>query len=199
MSSRSASQQRDPQRGGADVAARSACLALIVPAQQRRQRPDRDRRQPARPFWRMHSPVDAERRLDRALADAGPGAVRRCLVPRPAGQADRRRRGRYLAFLDRGLLREPGSGAGRHEPARQVLHRQGRPHRLPQRQAGRLSDPDRRADRRPPARAGPPQHAPRAPAFPRQQGRLQDADLADLCRRTTSSSTPTCSSASRAI
>ena len=34
------------------------------------------------PFWRMDSPRDRERRLDRALADAGAGAVRRRLVPR---------------------------------------------------------------------------------------------------------------------
>ena len=33
------------------------------------------------PFWRMHSPRHAERRLDRALADAGAGDVRQCLVP----------------------------------------------------------------------------------------------------------------------
>ena len=160
---------------------------------------DRNRSEHARAVLAHAFAGHAERRLDRALADAGAGAVRRCLVPRQRRQADRRRGGRHLALLAGRLLREPGSGAGRHEPARQVLHRRGRPHQLPQREAGGLSDPDRRADRRSPARAGAPQHAAGASAFPRQQGRLQDADLAALRRRTTSSSTPTCSSASRAI
>ena len=77
----------------------------------------------------------AERRLDRAFAHAGAGDVRRCPVPRCERQSDRRCRGRYLALLAGGLLREPGPGAGRHEPARQVLHRRRRPYRLPQRQA----------------------------------------------------------------
>ena len=68
-------------------------------------------------------PTDAERRLDRALGHAGSGVVRGRLFSRPQGRADRGRGGRHLAFLARRLLREPGSGTGRHEPARQVLHR----------------------------------------------------------------------------
>ena len=168
---------------------------LDLPAQQRRQRPDRDLAEPARPVLAHAFAGDGERRLDRALADAGPGAVRQRLVQGRRGQAGRRRRGRRLAVLARGLLREPGSGAGRHEPARQVHHRPRRPHRFPQRQAGRLSDPDRRPGRRAPARAGPPQHAAGAPALARQQGRLQDADLAGLRARRSESSRPTCSSA----
>jgi hypothetical protein len=144
----------------------------------------------------MDSPRDQERRFDRALADARARAVRRCLVPRRERQADRRRRGRYLAVVARGLLREPGSRPGRHEPARQVHHRQGWAHQLSQREAGRLSDPDRRSGRRPVARCRPAQYAPVASAFPRLQAGLQDADLADLSARTTKISRPTCSSAS---
>ena len=173
-------QQRDPQRGGADVGL-ARPVGADLPAQQRR---SRHRRKPTRTCsgrsGAMHSPVDAERRLDRALADAGAGDVRRRLVPRHQRQADRRRRGRHLALLAGRLLREPGSGSGRHEPARQVHHRRGGPYQLPQREARRLSDPDRRPDRRSPARAGPAQHAAGASAFPRQQGRLQDAGLAAL-------------------
>ena len=151
--------------------------------------------EPARPVLAHALAGDAERRIDRALADAGAGAVRQRLVQGRQGQSGRGRRGRRLAVLARRLLREPGSGAGRHEPARQVHHRPERPHQLPQRQAGRLSDPGRRPGRRAPARAGPPQHAARAPALARRQGRLQDADLAGLRARRSESSRPTCSSA----
>ena len=59
---------------------------LVVPAQQRRQRPDRDRRQPARAVLAHAFAGDAERRLDRALADAGAGDVRQGLVQGPAGR-----------------------------------------------------------------------------------------------------------------
>ena len=76
------------------------------------------------PFWRHELAADRERRLDRALADAGRGAVRQRLGERPGRPAGRGGRGRRVAFLARGLLREPGPGAGRHEPARQVRHRQ---------------------------------------------------------------------------
>ena len=93
---------------------------LVVHAQQRRQRPDGDRREPARAVLAHAFAGDAERRLDRALADARRGDVRERLVQGPRRPADRGRRGRHLALLDRRLLREPGPGAGRHEPARQV-------------------------------------------------------------------------------
>ena len=99
-------------------------------------------------------------------------------------QADRGRRGRCLAFVAGGLLREPGPDSVRHELARQVHHRRGGPHQFPQRQARRLSDPDRRSGRRSSARAAPAQYAPGAPAFPRLQAGLQDADLAGLSRPT---------------
>ncbi len=127
------------------------------------------------PFWRMNSPRHRKRRLDRAFADAGAGAVRQLLAQGPERQADRRRRGRHLAFLAGRFLRATGSQAGRHEPARQVHHRQGRPFRLPQRQARRLSDSRRRAGGRPGARRRPPQLPPGASALPDLQGRLQDA------------------------
>ena len=112
------------------------------------------------PFWRMNSPptqngdtimrsptpgpelfVDAWFRDTRASRSSAPKSTSG--IPRPKA------------------LREPGSGPGRHESARQVHHRQGRPYLLPQRQAGRLSDPDRRAGRRNIARRGPAQYAAR--------------------------------------
>ena len=98
----------------------------------------------------------------------------------PRRQAGRRRRGRRLAVLDRGPLREPGPDPGRHEPARQVHHRRRRPLRVPQHQAGGLSDPDRRAGRRSVQGAGPPQHAAGASALPDLQAGLQDPHLAGL-------------------
>ena len=147
------------------------------------------------PFWRMHSPpTENGGSIVRSPTPGDPMFVN-ARYRRQGGQADRRRRDRHLAFVDRGLLREPGPGAGRHEPARQVRHRQGRPHGVPQHQARRLSDPDRRPDRRPAARAEAPQHAARAPALPRHQGRLQDADLADLRPGRQVHRTRTCSSA----
>ena len=45
-----------------------------------KKRPDRNRRQPARAVLAAEFAGDREWRLDRALADAGAGAVRRCLV-----------------------------------------------------------------------------------------------------------------------
>ena len=100
------------------------------------------------PFWRLEFAAHRKRRLDHPLADAGAGAVRQRLGQGPRRQAGRRRRGRRLAVLDRGPLREPGPDPGRHEPARQVHHRRRRPHLVPQHQAGGLSDPDQRAGRR---------------------------------------------------
>ena len=85
------------------------------------------------PFWRMQLAADAQRRLHRALADAGAGAVRGGLVQGPAGPPDRGRGGRHLAVLARRLLREPGPRPGRHEPARQAHDRRARDTSLPQR------------------------------------------------------------------
>ena len=79
------------------------------------------------PFWRPNSPRTetaarwCARRRRACRSSSTPGS-------RTARQAGRGRRCRHLAFLDRGLLREPGSGAGRHEPARHVHHRRRRPH-----------------------------------------------------------------------
>ncbi len=58
-----------------------------------------------------------------------------------------------------------------------------RPFRFPQRQAGRLSDPDRRAGGRSGARHRAASLPARASAFPDLQARLQDADFADLRQR----------------
>ena len=77
---------RDPQRGGADRGLARPLLAR-VPAQQRRQRPDRDRREPARSVLAHAFPGDAQRRVDRAIADTRAGAVREGLVQRH-GRAD---------------------------------------------------------------------------------------------------------------
>ena len=132
------------------------------------------------PFWRMHSPVTPNG-----------GSIVRSPTPGPAMFVDawfRDTKGNPIVGAEVDIWHSSPEGfyenqdpvAGRHEPARQVLHRRAGPYQLSQREAGRLSDPDRRADRRSPARAGAAQHAAGASAFPRQQGRLQDADLAAL-------------------
>ena len=89
-----------PQRGGADVGL-ARRLDAGVPAQQRRQRRDRDHREPAGAVLAAGFAAHRKRRLDRALADAGAGAVRQRPGQRPRRQAGRRRRGRRLAVLDR--------------------------------------------------------------------------------------------------
>ena len=157
---------------------------------------DRNHREPARPVLAAGFAAHRERRLDHPLADAGRRDVRQRLGQGPRRQAGRRRRGRYLAVLDRRPLREPGPDPGRHEPARQVHHRRRRPFRVPQHPAGGLSDPDQRPGRRSVARAGPPQHAAGASALPDLQGGLQDPHLAGLCAGRSRTSRPTCSSAS---
>ena len=53
------------------------------------------------PFWRMHSPPDRERRLDRPLGDAGAGPPGALPGHRPARAAAGRRRGRRVAGLAR--------------------------------------------------------------------------------------------------
>ena len=53
---------------------------LICLHQQRRQRPDRNLAEPARSVLARAFAGNAQRRLDRALADAGRAAVRQCLV-----------------------------------------------------------------------------------------------------------------------
>ena len=92
--------QRVPQRGGAGVGL-ARRLDAGVPAQQRQQRRDRDHREPARSVLAARFAAHRERRLDRALADAGAGAVLQHPGQRPRRQAGRRRRGRRLAVLDR--------------------------------------------------------------------------------------------------
>ena len=149
------------------------------------------------PFWREHSPRTPNGGSIVRSPTPGPPTVRQRLVQGHERQSDRRRGGRRLAIVAGGLLREPGSGAGRHEPARQVHHRRGRPHQFPQHQTVRLSDSGRRPDRRTAARAGP-----RTTCGPRTctswpQAGLQDAGLAGLrTGRRSATSRPTCSSAS---
>jgi len=55
------------------------------------------------PFWRMNSPR-TRTAAPLCAADAGTGAVCQLLAQGYQGGAHRRRRGRYLAFLDRRLL-----------------------------------------------------------------------------------------------
>ncbi len=70
--------QRNPQRSRADGGL-ARLLVADLPPQQRQQRPDRDRRQHARSVLAHGFAADQERRLDRALADAG----RRCCSSMP--------------------------------------------------------------------------------------------------------------------
>src|SRR6516165_5841163 len=170
------------KRSRADVRL-ARLLKPDLPPQQWQSRPDRNRRQSSRPVLAHEFTAHAEWRLDRPLAHARSGAVCPRRVPRREQQADCRRRGRYLAILAGRFLRKPGSGAGRHEFARQVHDRCGGSYQLPQRKAGGLSHSDRRPGRRNAARAGPPQYASRSPAFFGLQARLQNVDLATLRAR----------------
>ena len=111
------------------------------------------------PFWRMNSPPTKNGESIVRSPTPGPVLFVDATFQDVNGKPIAGRRGRHLAIFARRLLREPGSGPGRHEFARQVHHRRERPHRLPQRQAGRLSDPDRRPGRRILARARPAQYA----------------------------------------
>ncbi len=90
------------------------------------------------PFWRMHSPKTENGGTIVRSPTPGPVLFADAWYKDSRRQSDRRRRSRYLALLDRRLLREPGSGPGRHEPARQVHHRRQRPYRLSHREAGRV-------------------------------------------------------------
>ena len=83
------------------------------------------------PFWRQGAPPTPEWRLDPALAHPWQSDVLHGSCCRSAIYADRRRRGRCLAGLDVGPLREPGPRAGRDEPAWPFHHRCGRQFRVP--------------------------------------------------------------------
>ena len=72
---------RHPQRSGADVRL-ARLLDADLPAQQRQQRPDRNHGQSARAVLAHEFAAHRKRRLDRALADAGAGAVRQLLRSR---------------------------------------------------------------------------------------------------------------------
>ena len=192
-------QQRVPQRGGADVGLARPVVADL-PAQQRRQRNDGNRPEPARTVLADALAGHAEWRLDRALAHARAGAC-----SSTPGSSDAK--GNPIVGAEVDIWHSSPEGYYENQdPVQADMNLRGKfitdadGHiSFPQREARGLSDPDRRADRRSPARAGPPQHAAGASAFPRQQGRLQDADLAALCPRRSNSSRPTCSSASPAI
>ena len=99
------------------------------------------------PFWRMDSPLTQNGGSIVRSPTPGPALFVDAFFRDAGGQADRRRRSRHLAILAGGLLRKPGPDPVRYEPARQVHHRRPRPYRLSQREAGRLSDPDRRPGR----------------------------------------------------
>ena len=121
---------REPQRGRADGGL-ARLLDARLPPQQRRQRrrPRPPRTCSARSGGSDSPPTENGGSIVRSPTPGEPIFVDAC-DQGPRRQAGRRRRGRRLAFLDRRLLREPGSRAGRHEPARQVHHRRGRPHRF---------------------------------------------------------------------
>jgi hypothetical protein len=109
------------------------------------------------PFWRLDSPRTPNG--GSIVRSPTPGAVRRGPGQGHRWQTRRRCRGRHLAIVAGRALREPGSGPGRDEPARQVHDRPRGSHRLPKRHAGGIPDPDRRASGRAGARARPAQHA----------------------------------------
>ena len=115
--------QRHPQRDRADGGLARRLVAGL-PAQQRRQRQHRDVAVAARAVLAAELAARREWRLDRPLATRpGDPLFVSARVQDRRGRADRRRRGRRLARLAGRPLREPGSRAGRDEPARQVHHR----------------------------------------------------------------------------
>ena len=116
------------------------------------------------PFWRLNSPrVENGGTIIRSDTPGTPLFVTARVQDRD-GQPDRRRRGRRLARLAGRALREPGPRPGGDEPARQVHHRRRRALLVPDRQDGRLSDPDRRRGRPAAEGAGPPSLPPGASA-----------------------------------
>ena len=118
------------------------------------------------PFWRMHSPLTESG--GSIVRSPTPGArdVRRCLVPRHRGQPIEGAEVDIWHSSTEGFYENQDPVQADMNLRGKFITDQRRPFRLPQREAGRLSDPDRRADRRVAARAGPPQHAAGAPAFP---------------------------------
>ena len=77
------------------------------------------------PFWRLDSPRTENGGSIVRSPTPGPTSVRQRSCAGIRRQAGRRRRGRCLAIISRGLLREPGPEAGRHESAGQVHDRRG--------------------------------------------------------------------------
>ncbi len=78
------------------------------------------------PFWRLHSPPTENGGSIVRSPTPGPALFVKAWLRDGDRPADRRRRGRRLAFLAGGVLREPGCRAGGHEFARQIHHRYGR-------------------------------------------------------------------------
>ena len=123
------------------------------------------------PFWRLNSPRVENGGSIVFSPVPGPALFVKARVIDECEAADRRRGSRRVAVIDRGLLRQSGSEARRHESARQTHNRQGRPLLVPLDPASRLPDPDRWPGRRTARGPGPTQYAPRTPAFPDLQDR----------------------------
>jgi hydroxyquinol 1,2-dioxygenase len=135
------------------------------------------------PFWRAGSPPTPNGGSIVRSPTPGDPVFVTAWVQDEAGQPGRRRAGRHLAGLRRGLLREPGSVAGRHEPARHLHHRRAGPHPLSHRQAIRLPGAGQRAGRPVDPGAGAAQPAARAHPLPGPQAGLQGAVLAAVLQR----------------
>jgi catechol 1,2-dioxygenase len=78
----------------------STLVCLLNNGDERR---DRDHREPAGPFWRLDSPRTENGGSIIRSPTPGPELFVNILVQGPRRQAGRRRRGRHLAILDRGL------------------------------------------------------------------------------------------------
>ena len=104
------------------------------------------------PFWRMNSPRTENGGSIVRSPTPGPAIFVNCWVKDQNGKPIEGAEVDVWHSSPEGFYEQQDPEAGRHEPARQVHDRQGRPFLVPQHQAGRLSDPDRRPGRRSAAR-----------------------------------------------
>ncbi len=112
------------------------------------------------PFWRMNSPRTENGGSIVRSPTPGPALFVNCTLRDQQGKPIEGAEVDVWHSSPEGFYEQQDPKQAADEPARQVHDRRARPFRLPQRQAGRLSDPDRRAGRRPGARHRPAHYRP---------------------------------------